>query len=77
MDNNDVIELGVHEPSVESVISRLIRFQDKIAHITVIVEWDDESTDVFHDTKDIKSVCYEARVLDQYANNLIFNTEEE
>jgi len=72
---DDVIELGVHEPSVESIISRLSRFQDKIKHITVIVEWEDESSDIFYDTKDTKSLCYESILLSEYVKTLIFNTE--
>lgn len=73
----DVIELGVHEPSVESVISRLSRFQDKIKHITVIVEWEDESGDVFHDTKDMKNLCYDTVIFNEYVKRLIFDEETE
>lgn len=54
---NDVVELGAHDPSVESVISRLGRFQDEIKHITVVVEWKDDSADVFHDTKEVNNLC--------------------
>ena len=74
---DDIVELNAHEPSVESVVSRLNRFKDKIEHITAVVVWKDESADVFHDSKDIEKVCYESILLNKYAENLIFNTEED
>lgn len=71
MSDDDIVELGAHEPSVESVISRLDRFQDKIKNITVIIEWKDDSGDVFHDTKDVSNLCYENKILSKYVDDCI------
>ena len=73
----DVVELGAHEPSVESVVSRLDRFQDKIKHITVIVEWENGSSDVFYDTKDVSQLCFESVILNKVINNNIFDKEND
>lgn len=58
-----VIELGRHKPSVPSVIDRLDRHQDKIKNITAIIEWDDGSSDVVHNTKEVQDLCYEKEIL--------------
>ena len=66
-----IVELGAHEPIVESVISRLGRFEDRITHITAVIEWNDGSSDIYHDTKDIPQLCYESELLKIYVAGFI------
>ena len=64
MDN--ISELNGHSPSVESVISRLDRYQERIKSITCIVEWDDESFDVVHNEKRLQELAFEIQVFQKY-----------
>jgi len=68
-----IFELGAHNPSVASVISRLDRHQGKIKHITAIIEWDNETSDVTHDQRDTAGLCYDSALLSGYVNNLIYD----
>ena len=68
--SDKIIELGAHKPSVASVISRLDRHQDKIKHITAIIEWEDSSVEIHHDTVGIETLCYDSVILNQYVSNL-------
>ena len=67
--SDNVIEFG-HDPTVESIISRLERFKNKIKHITVVVEWEDDSSGVYHNTKDIEKLCYENKILSKYVDDM-------
>ena len=66
-----IIELGRHDPSVKSVTTRLHRHMDRIKHITAIVEWDDGSSDVFCDTKDISLLCFDKEILARFIHGMI------
>lgn len=77
MTEEKIVELGAHDPSVESVIARLSRHADRIKHITAIVEWDDGSSDIFCDTKDLAIICYEKEVLGSFIQGEIRNKGEE
>lgn len=68
MDNSNVVELDNHDPSVESVITRLHRHKDKIKSITAIVTWDNDGVDVCHDTKCVTVLSYESMVLQDCVN---------
>ena len=61
----EVIELGQHEPTAESVVTRLHRHMDRIRSITAIVQWDDGSYDVCCDAKPIEQLCFDRLVLDK------------
>lgn len=74
--SDKVIELGRHLPSVESVVSRLYQHVARIKHITAIVEWDDGSSDVAYDTKDVANMCFEKEVLALKITSLIGDTHE-
>ena len=66
---DNVIELNRHHPSVESVVSRLVRHTDKIEHIVVGVLWkkDFGNADVFCNTQDMQSSAYLAMlIMDDY-----------
>jgi hypothetical protein len=63
---DNIEELGAHEPSVESVISRLDRYQGKIKSITAIVTWEDDTSDVYSDTKPITDLSFECFLLQSY-----------
>lgn len=69
-----VFELGAHNPSVASVISRLDRHQGKIKHITVVIEWEDGSSDVVHDERDLPDMCYDAILINRYVGSLVYDT---
>lgn len=71
MAEDNVEELDRHSPTVESVISRLGRFQDKIESITVVVEWDNGHSDVFHDTKSVGDLAFDAVVLQKYVMSYV------
>ncbi len=72
-----VAELNRHNPSVESVVSRLDRYEKKIKHITAVVEWEDGSSDVVHDTKDVSILCYELKILDSHIDGFISDSSED
>ena len=72
MNKERITELNRHDPSVESVISRLDRHQGKITHITAIIEWDDGSSDVVYDSKDMQLLCYESVILNKYVGDLVY-----
>jgi len=69
--SDKITELGAHKPSVTSVISRLDRHQDKIKHITAIIEWEDGSGDIHHDTVGIETLCYDSVILNKYVADLV------
>ncbi|MEW8315958.1 MAG: hypothetical protein AB2669_19955 [Candidatus Thiodiazotropha endolucinida] len=69
MSEENITELGRHEPSVESVISRLDRHQGEIAHITAIVEWNNGTCGVYHDSKSIPDMAYDLLLLQQYTQS--------
>jgi len=76
MSDDNIEELGAHEPSVESVISRLFRHQGKIKNITAIVTWEDDSADVYCDTKPLADMSYEALLFQGYVMNMISGDDE-
>lgn len=71
-----VFELGAHNPSVAVVITRLDRYQGKIKHITAVIEWDDGSSDVVHNEKDIRELCYDSALLAAYVSDSVYNKDE-
>ena len=74
---NKISELGRHKPSVESVISRLVRHQDRIKRITVVLEWDDKSSSIHHDDSGAMDIAYDAMILNRYAMGFVENTDTE
>lgn len=66
MSEEKIIELGRHDPTVESVVERLQRHLKRIKHITAVVEWDDGSSDVVCDTKDIAFICFDKEILAKF-----------
>jgi len=72
--SDDIIELGRHRPSVESVVSRLDRHQGRIKSISAVVEWDDGSYDVYHDDKSLENLSFDALILNKYALSLVGDT---
>lgn len=77
MESNDndkdenVVELGKHEATVASVITRLHRSMEKIKSITCVVEWDNENVDVVHDSRSVSSLIFDAKLLDLYASDIL------
>jgi len=72
-----VTELGAHDPSVESVISRLNRHEGRIKTITVVVGWDDDSADVFHCTRPVQDLCYDSVLLNKYVQGFVGEQDED
>lgn len=70
-----VVELGRHPPTVGSVISRLGRYQEKIRSITCVVTWEDESVDVFYNTKSGRDLAFEHYVLGVEVGNAVLINE--
>jgi len=64
--NDNITELGNHDPTVESVITRLYNNMDKIKSITAVVKWEDESSGVYYDTKCTSQMAFESVVLQKY-----------
>lgn len=60
-----VVELGVGEATVESVIARLERYKDKIKGITVVVTWDDGFGEVFYNHKLSSELAFDALLIQQ------------
>ena len=75
MAGDKIIELGRHEPSVDSVIERLDRYRGRINNITAIITWDDGSTEVVHDTKTLRDVGFESLFLNNYFNSALDGEE--
>lgn len=72
-----IVELGRHLPSVESVVTRLHQHVERIKHITAVVEWDDGSSDVCYNTKDISLLCYDKEILTKCIHDKIRNLRDE
>ena len=66
-----IVELGRHDPTVESVITRLYQNMSRIKGITAVVEWDDGSSDVCCDTKNITHLCFDKEILAMFIHGLI------
>ena len=66
-----IVELNRHEPNVDSVCERLSRHRNRIKSIIAVIEWDNGSYDVTHDTKSVESICFEAALLQKYAQSFI------
>ena len=69
--SDKILELGRHDPSVESVTTRLYQNMDKIKSITAIVEWFDGSYDVCCDTKDIAFLCFDREILSKFIQGFV------
>lgn len=68
----EVVELGRHSPTVDSVIERLDRYRGKIRSITCVVEWKDgPELTVAHNSKSLSELCFEAKTLDMYVQALM------
>ena len=67
----NIVDLGNHDPSVESVISRLSRHQEDIKSITVIITWENGDRSVHYDTKPIENLSYDSFLLIKEINNWI------
>ena len=74
---DNLIELNAGTPTVESVINRLYRYQDRIKDITVVVEWEEGGTSVAHNEKKNSLLCYDAMVLQNYVNGIISGRGED
>lgn len=77
MDNNNIAELGRHKPSVESVISRLGRYQNKIKHISVVIEWNSGESNVYGDDKSVKDWVYDASLFRVHVDQMTDGIGEE
>lgn len=71
MDKNNIVELGRHDPTVKSVISRLNRYEDKIKHITVFIAWDDNTHGVYGDSKSLALWNFDATLHRMHVDELI------
>ena len=74
--SDNVVDLGNHLPTVDSVIERLGRHRDRIASITAVITWDDGSMDICHDTKNLEEMAYEQLLLNRYLHSLIEDRSE-
>lgn len=72
-----VIELNRHDPTVDSVIERLDRYRKKIKHITVVLQWDEGSSDIFHDTVTIPDLSFDSLLLTKYVQGLMDGDESD
>tara|TARA_R110000744_G_scaffold46911_5_gene103549 strand:+ start:19072 stop:19362 length:291 start_codon:yes stop_codon:yes gene_type:complete len=69
--DENVVELGRHEATVGSVITRLHRDLDKIKSITAIIEWDNDIIDLVHDSRPVSSLIFDAKLLDTYVTDIL------
>lgn len=67
MIEENVVELGQHGASVESVISRLVRHQSSIKSITAVIQWDDNTADVVYSPKKTSEMAYDALLVHKTA----------
>lgn len=75
--SDKVVELGRHDPTVESVITRLYQHMGRINHITAIIEWDNGASDVFYDTKELELLCLDSAILTKLIQSEIINRGDE
>lgn len=72
-DDSKLVELGAHDPTVQSVISRLNRNIDDIEHITVLISWkSDNSVTMGQSTMTLPEMamhkcCHDAGVAKRFA----------
>ncbi len=62
--SGDIIELGRHSPTPQSLATRLERYKDRIKHVSAIVTWDDGSVELYCDEKSVGVMCHELKVFD-------------
>ena len=67
----DLVDLKASPPSVESVIERLGWHKDKIKHISVVIEWDNETLDVCGDQKCSSEWLLHTALLEDYAKSFL------
>ncbi len=67
----DVIELGRHAPSVDSVISRLDRYKGEIKSITAIIQWENGTFDVVGNDRPIPAWAYDRLILELHLQGMI------
>lgn len=77
MADDKIVELGRHEPSVDGIIERLGRHRERISQITVIIEWDDGSSDIHHESREVSGLAYDSVLLNKYVQSLIADAEDE
>lgn len=68
---DNIKELNAHEPTVESVISRLVRHKSRIKSITAIVEWENGTSGVYHEDKSLPHLSLELLIMQDYLLNIL------
>ena len=75
MNEDKVVELNRHEPTVDSVISRLDRHKEKIKHINVIIEWEDGRCGIYGDSITLETLNYYKTLFDVYVEDKFRGSE--
>ena len=77
MSDDKVIELGRHEPSVESIVSRLDRHQHHMSSITAIITWNNGVVSTCTCSKSLADRAFEVKVLDMVLDDAIRDDTED
>lgn len=72
----EVIELGAHSPSVESIASRLHRFSDTYESIMVLVEDKEGNYQFVCNEKPLADIVFEGEVIAQKIGKMVNNVLE-
>lgn len=73
--SDDVVELGVHKPTPQSVITRLHRDMDNIKGIIVWTIYEDGSNKVSFSTMPSNELAYGARCVGFDIDKVLFDEE--
>lgn len=78
MSSDNVVELGAHTPSVESILTRLQIHQDRIKNIVVFVEYDEEDggSSIGHNTMPDEDLAYALGAINYVITKTIYGKLE-
>lgn len=74
---DNIAELCAHKPTVSSVLSRLVRYEKDIKHISCVITWkDDDSTQFSGDSKDLSEIALHSAALQAELTEMLLSTKE-
>lgn len=74
--SNKIVHLNRHDPTVESVITRLYQDIDQIKAITCVIDWEDEVSSWCGDQKTLRDMSYHATILQNACNELLNESKD-
>ena len=75
--DDNVVELGAHSPSPQSVVSRLYRHMDKIKNIVVYIEYESGEQGVAMNTMKDEVLAYAGCLIRRHIDDLLFGANDE